>query len=426
MGKGITEVQVRNAKARDRAYKLADSRGLHLNVTPSGGKLWRLKYRFPKGAGGKEKLLSLGPYPDVGLADARTKADNARKLLVGGVDPAMHKRAAKATAQIAATNTFAAIAKQAIERKRANGKAARTIEQDERYLGKWSPIAPLPITDITAPMLLGVLKPVEKAGKHETAHRMRAFASLVFDSAMAAGLVGANPASALKAVMVTPKGGAFAAVTTPEAVGKLMRQIEGCSADAITKLALRLLPHVACRPGELRGAEWSEMDLNSATWTIPAERMKGRREHRITLSVQAVAILRDAHKISGNRRLVFPSNRSTDRKEYPLSENTLNVALKRLGYGGTMTSHGFRKAFSTLAHESQKWHSDVIERELTRKLGRAQDALSPPLRSGGHGGCRPGLVSTGSQLAKTGSGDQVGLDIEAVVDRGVGGEETLG
>jgi integrase len=367
MGKGLTEVQVRNAKAREKGYKVADSRGLHLFVTPAGGKLWRLKYRFPKGADGKEKLLSIGPYPDIGLADARTQADSARKLLVAGTDPGLEKRAAKVTAKIASANTFAAIARQAIERKRANGKASRTIEQDERYLRKWSSIAHFPITDITAPMLLGVLWPIENAGKHETAHRMRAFASLVLDSAMAAGLAQGNPASALRRVMKAPKGGAFAAITQPQAVGELMRQIEGCSADTLTKLALRLLPHVACRPGELRGAEWSEMDLDGATWTIPAERMKARRPHRIALSARAVAILREAQRISGNRRLVFPAARSTERKEYPLSENTLNVALKRLGYGGTMTKR--------VGHTDDNRELTNVDERLTRRVVRGNLAL---------------------------------------------------
>jgi integrase len=358
----LSDTAIKAAKPAASDYKLFDEKGLFLLVTRGGGKLWRFKYRFV----GKEQLLVLGKYPDVGLKEARARRDAARKALADGQNPAVEKKKAAVAAAISAANTFKAVAKELIDKGEREGRAPPTLAKARWFLSLLEPgIGSRPIAEIEAYELLGVLKPIEAAGHHETASRMLAFAGRVFRYGVATTRCRSNPAADLRGALISPKVKHHAAILDPEALGGLLRAIDGFQGQPATKLALRLSPHVFVRPGELRRAEWSELDLKSAIWRIPGVRMKMRREHVVPLSRQAVGILKEAKLLSGSARYVFPSIRSLHR---PMSENTINAALRRLGYGADeMTGHGFRSTASTLLNESGIWNSDAIERALAHK-----------------------------------------------------------
>jgi integrase len=362
----LTDTTIRAAKSSDTAYKLFDSAGLHLFVAPSGGKLWRLKYRHE----GKEKLLSLGAYPAVSLKDARERRDEARKLIASGKDPAFEKKRAALVASVGASNTFSAIAEELIAKREREGLKDITAEKARWLLSLVEAgIGQRPIADIEAFELLAAIKKVEATGRLETAKRLLAFASRVFRYAVATTRAKYDVAAALKGALVAPKVKHHAAIIDPAGVGALLRAIDGFAGQPVTVWALKLAPHLFVRPGELRQAEWSEIDLEAAVWRIPAGRMKMKREHVVPLSRQAVAIFTEARSITGNGRLVFPGQRTHQR---PMSENTLNAALRRLGYGADeMTSHGFRSTASTLLNESLKWSPDAIERALAHGDGDA-------------------------------------------------------
>lgn len=366
----LTDVAIKNAKADAKPLKLFDSGGLFLLVTPAGGKWWRLKYRFS----GKEKLLSLGIYPDVPLAGrqdkktghwidgAREKRDHARKLLACKIDPAETRRAEKAAGAAAGQNTFEVIAREWHAKK--SGTWAK-VTADAKLVRLEADLFPRigskPVSDLNAPALLKVLQAIEGRGANEIARRVRQMLGQIFRYAIATGRVSANPASDLAGALPPANPVHHAAITEPKAVGALMRAIEDYKGEPVTRAALRFAPLVFVRPGELRAAEWKEFDLDNATWRIPAERMKMREQHLVPLSTQAVAILRELSSYTGNGRYVFPSIRSRAR---PLSENTVNAALRRLGYTKSeMTGHGFRSMASTLLNE-QGWHRDAIERQL--------------------------------------------------------------
>jgi integrase len=358
----LTDVAIRTAKPREKPYKLADQDGLFLLVQPSGGRLWRLKFRRD----GKEQKLSLGVYPDVTLKEARERRDEARKLLANGKDPVLEQKRAKLTQSISNANTFSLIGKELIEKDKREGKAAATIEKSEWLLSLFEPsIGSLPVAEISPPELLAGLKRVEARGRFETAKRMRSFAGRVFLYAAATGRASNNPASVLVGALTIHKKKHRAAILDPKRVGELLRAIRDYDGAPSTLLALMLLPHVFVRPGELRYAEWTEFDFEKAIWTIPAGKMKMRQPHVVPLSRQAIEILDKAKMVSGKGRYVFPSVRSLQR---PISDNTLNAALRRLGYTkDEMTAHGFRAIASTLLNESGKWHPDTIERALAHK-----------------------------------------------------------
>ncbi len=355
----LSDVAVRAAKPQPKPVKLSDGGGLQLLVTPTGGKLWRLAYRFD----GKQKQLALGAYPAVGLADARKARDAAKATLAAGVDPSEKAKVDRAARKVASANTFGAIADELIAKMERERKAVRTIAKVTWLLGIARPdLGQRPIADITAAEVLRVLKAVDDRGNHETAKRLRATIGGVFRYAIATTRAENDPTYALKGALTAPTVTHRAAITDPKGLGALLRAIESFDGQPTTRAALRLMPILFPRPGELRMAEWGEFDLEKAEWTIPASRMKMRRPHRSPLPRQAIEILRDLHEITGRGKLPFHSVRTVLR---PISENTLNAALRRLGYAkDEVTAHGFRATASTLLNESGLWHADAIERQL--------------------------------------------------------------
>jgi integrase len=356
----LTEVQIRAAKPREKDWKLADERGLYLLITRSGSKLWRLKFRFL----GVEKKLSLGAYPEVSLKDARQLRDKARCKLVEGIDPARERQLAKITARLGAEERFEAIADEFIVKREQEGLAEATITKARWFLSLLRPtLGKLPVSDIAPQELLAALRKVEADGHRETARRLRSFASRVFRYAVATGRATSDPAQPLRGALIAPVARHYSAITDPRDLGALLRAIDGYRGEPVTASALSLTPHVFQRPGEVRQMQWSEVDFDKAIWTIPAERMKQRKPHAVPLSRQAIAILRDIQSLTGRGRYVFPSVRSRER---PMSENTVNGALRRLGYTGSeMTAHGFRSTASSLLNESNLWNPDAIERALS-------------------------------------------------------------
>lgn len=355
----LTELAIRNAKPRDKAYKLSDAGGLFLSVTPAGGKLWRVKFRV----GGKEKLLSLGGWPDVSLAAARKERDKAREALATGMDPAREKQLSKLRAKVSAGNTFGEIAQELIDKRRREGMSENTAEKSEYYISRMgTAIVRLPIADITAPDVLAVLRRIEVTGNYETARRVLQLAGRVFRYAVATARLASDPTRDLRGALTAPQPKHYGAITDAKRAGELLRAIDSYEGMGITKLAMQLSPHVFVRPGELRHAEWSEIDLEAGLWTIPAAKMKMRRAHMVPLSSQSIELFRALHPITGPVGYVFPSIRTRSR---PMSENTVNAGLRRLGYtGDEMTAHGFRAMASTLLNESGKWSPDAIERAL--------------------------------------------------------------
>jgi len=355
----LTFAAIKAVRPQDKPFKLSDEKGLYLLVDPKGGLLWRLKYRFS----GKEKKLAIGTYPDVGLKEARDKRDEARSLLAAGIDPSQQKKTERRAQILSAANTFQAVADEYIGKKEREGLALVTLTK-ARWLLRLlaAKIGTRPIAEITAPELLVALQSVEKQDKLETARRMRSFAGRVFRYGLATGRCERNIAADLQGALTTPTVTHRAAILKPAAVGALLRAIEGYTGQPSTALALRLAPHVFVRPGELRHAEWHELDFDKAVWTIPGSKTKMGKDHQVPLSLQAVAILQEARKYSAGDGYIFPSLSSAKR---PISENTLNGALRRLGFkGDQMTAHGFRAIASTLLNESGKWNPDAIERAL--------------------------------------------------------------
>lgn len=361
----LTDTAIKAAKPSDRPVKLSDGGGLHLLITPAGGKLWRLAYRHA----GKQKLLALGAYPTISLKEAREKREEAKKLLANDLDPGEARKVARAALLVreaADTNTFGVVAAEYIEKVTKEGLAEVTLWKTRWLLTELgADLANRPIASITAPEVLTVLRKVEAEGHHETARRMRNTMGRVFRYAIATGRAERDVTADLKGALIAPKVMHRAAITEPKQLGKLMAAIYGWKrAQPTTAAGLKLLAMLALRPGELRAALWGEIDLEKGVWIVPAGRTKMRREHRTPLPRQAIEVLKELRPITdrGPDRLVFPATTSPKK---PISENTLNVAIRRLGFGADeMTSHGFRAAFATLANESRQWHPDAIERQL--------------------------------------------------------------
>jgi len=355
----LTDVAIRNAKPRPKSYKLSDGGGLYLQVEPSGGKLWRQKYRFED----REKKLAIGSYPAISLSEARKRRDQARAQLSAGLDPAREKQLAKYRAKAAACNTFGEVAKEFIAKREREGMSKSTVEKSGYYISRLGlGITRLPVADITTPEILEALRRIEAKGNYETARRVLQLTGRVFRYAVATARLKDDPTRDLRGALTAPQPKHYGAIIDPKRTGELLRAIEGYEGQELTKLAMQLSPHVFVRPGELRHAEWSEVDLEAAVWTIPIEKMKMRRPHHVPLSKQSVQILRLVYSITGPSGYVFPSIRSPER---PMSENTVNAGLRRLGFtGDEMTAHGFRATASTLLNESGKWSVDAIERAL--------------------------------------------------------------
>ncbi len=356
----LNDTLIRNVKAGAWPTKLSDSGGLCLLVTPTGSKLWRLAYRFA----GKQKSLALGAYPFVTLKQARARRDAAKALLADGVDPSIQRRIEKANASVG--NTFRAVAAELLDKLKKEGLAEVTLSKKKWLLDFAHPtIGDRPIGKITAPELLSVLRHVERRGHYETARRLRSTCGMVFRYAIATGRAERDLSVDLRGALTAPKVAHRAAIVDPAGIGALLRAIEDYDGLAPTKAALKLAPLVFVRPGELRKAEWAEFDLERAEWRIPAAKMKMRRLHRVPLSKQALAIIRDLRAISGGGRWLFPSVRGASR---PMSENTLNAALRRLGYSkDQMTAHGFKGMASTRLNEMGRWNPDAIERQLAHQ-----------------------------------------------------------
>jgi len=355
----LSDRKIRALAGSSKPVKHSDSGGLHLLVTPQGSKLWRLAYRF----GGKQKTLAFGAYPGVSLAEARERRDQAKKLLAAGSDPAEQARLDKLARQLARENSFAAIADEFLEKVTKEGLAAITLKKKRWLIDLALPdLGNRPIAEISAAEILVPLRRVEAEGNYETARRLRATIGQVFRYAIASARADNDPTFGLRGALTTPKPTHRAAITDHSRFSGLIKAIWGYDGSFETIAALRLMAFLYPRPGELRRAEWDEFDLDSRVWTIPAERTKMRREHRKPVSIMAVCILRDLHARTGNRRLAFPSIRSADR---PISENTINAALRRLGYTqDEATGHGFRASASSLINESGLWNPDAIEAEL--------------------------------------------------------------
>jgi integrase len=354
----LNDLEIRALKAADKAYKRTDERGLYIEVAPTGAKLWRLKYRFA----GKDKRIAFGAYPEVGLAEARRRRDDARRQLRDGIDPGAERRREKLLARFNAANTFGEVAKEYIDKMIAEGRALATTSKAAWLLEQLKPLSDQPVADLKPVEVLAALKRIEARGKHETARRCRSFASRVFRYAVATGRTETDPTSVLRGALIAPRVKHHGAILEPEAVGELLRLIEASSGNAITRLAMQLAPHVMARPGELRMAVWSEFDLESGVWKIAAERMKMRRPHAVPLSRQVVKYLGELSALTGPDGYVFPAFYTWRR---PMSENTLNQAFRRLGYAvGEVTAHGLRTTASTLLNESGRWSPDAIERSL--------------------------------------------------------------
>lgn len=359
----LTDTAIKNAKPGAKPVKLSDEKGLFLLMAPAGGKWWRLKYRF----GGKEKLLSLGTYPEVSLKDARQRRDDARKLLADGVDPSENRKAVKSAKVERAGNSFEVIAREWYAKNSVSWTethGSRIIRRLERDIFPW--IGGRPIADITAPELLAVLRRIEERGAVETAHRAHQNCGQVFRYAIATGRAERDPSPDLKGALPPVKQSHHAAITDPKAIGELLRAIDGYQGQFVTQCALRLAPMFFVRPGELRKAEWAEFDLDKAEWNIPAERMKMREPHLVPLSSQAVAILRELHALTGSGRYVFPGARTNGR---PMSDNAILAALRRMGFAkDEMSGHGFRAMARTILDEVLQVRPDYIEHQLAHAV----------------------------------------------------------
>lgn len=360
----LTDIVIRSLTHGEKPIKKADEKGLFLLLQPSGGKLWRFKYRF----NGKEKKLGLGRYPDVSLKEARRRRDEARQTLAMGTDPGEVKKQVALTAALNAANSFEAVGDEYLDKMSREGREAVTINKSRWLASLFSAsIKQSPIASISPAELLASIKTIEVKGHHETARRMRSFAGRVFRYAIATSRAERDPSADLRGALITPRVKHHSAILDPKRVGQLLCCIDDYAGSPLVRLALQLTPHVFVRPGELRSAEWSEIDLSKAIWTIPAEKMKMRQPHRIPLSSQAVAIFDSTKALSADQRYIFSSLYSGQR---PMSENSINMALRRMGFGkDEMTAHGFRSMASTLLNESGLWSPDAIEKALAHDIG---------------------------------------------------------
>lgn len=351
----LSDVKIRNAKPKDKPYKLADGGGMFVLVKPTGSKLWRLKYRYL----GKEKVFSVGTYPLVSMAEARVIRDNVKKLLANGIDPTHHRRLTKQQKMEAGLNTFEAVARRWLAIKKIEDMhEARSIRRLE--LHAFPRIGFRPIGDIKTIELANCLEAIAREGIIETANRVKQIMQQVFRYAVRRGIIEHNPAGDLRDIIDHAPVKNRACIP-PAELPKLLRDMEAYKGDRLTKAATKLLALTFVRTGELIGARWDEIDWARQEWRIPAERMKMRSPHIVPLSRQALMVLENLKAINGKHGLVFhsPANRSKH-----ISNNAVLSALKRMGYAGRMTGHGFRSLASTILNEQRVYHPDVIERQL--------------------------------------------------------------
>ena len=353
----LTDTAIRNAKPQNKQYKLTDEKGMYLLVNKAG-KYFRLDYRFA----GKRKTLALGVYPDVKLVEARKKRDDSRKMIANGIDPGQTRKVQKSIQIEQTENSFEAVAREwhgKYSSNWADSHAKKIIRRFELYI--FPRLGSRPIAEITPPELLAVLRRIESQGILETAHRAQQNCGQVFRYAIATGRAERDSSSDLRGALTPAKHERMATITEPKKIGELLRAIDGYEGTPVAKCALKLAPLVFVRPGELRHAEWAEIDLDTAEWRIPADKMKMKNQHIVPLSSQAIEVLGEILPITDKGKYVFPSVRTNSR---PMSENTVLAALRRMGFTKEeMSGHGFRAMASTVLHE-QGWPSDVIERQL--------------------------------------------------------------
>lgn len=364
----LTDTKIRAQKPRERAYRVADAQGLCLEVRPSSAKVWRYRYRHA----GQASMITLGEYPTMGLADARAERDRLRALVRSGANPAHVARVERITKAGQAATTFGAVGLELLEKRAKEGLSPQSVKRERRLIEKdMAGIRDLPITEVTAPLLLDALRKLERRGVIETAHRARAHAGQVFLYAIATGRAERNPAADLTGALEQPKTTHLAALTEPAKIGQLLRAIDAYQGSPVTTAALKLAPLFFVRPGELRSARWADIDLGGAEWRYTASKTK--TPHIVPLATQAIAILRELHPLTQRSEYVFPSVRGASR---PMSENTINVALRTMGYDGSvMTGHGFRAMARTVLDEVLGFRPDFIEHQLAHAvrdpLGRA-------------------------------------------------------
>lgn len=358
----LSDLEIRQAQPRAKDWKLTDGSGLYVLVRPNGSKLWRFKYRSL----GKEQKLSFGAYPEVSLKEARLRRDEARVEIRRGGDPARRLREEKVQAVIRAGDTFETVAREYIAKCEAEDFATATILKANWFVRLLSKkVGYRPIAEITPHEMLAALKKIEHSSGRETAKRTRSFASRVFRFGIYTLRAEQDPTANLGGALTAPVTHHYAAITDPKNLGDLLRAIDTYEGNYTTMFALKFAPHVFVRPGELRHAEWHEIDFQNAVWRIPAGKMKARRPHTVPLSSQGIAILRELGTLEGMQGYVF---RSLHSRQRPMSENTLTAALRRMGYSGQeMTAHGLRATASTLLNESGLWSHDAIERSLAHK-----------------------------------------------------------
>lgn len=357
----LTNTAIKNTKPRDKAYKLFDGAGLYLEISPKGGKWWRLKYRY----NGKEKRISLGVYPDISLKKARERRSDMRKLLTDNIDPSTHRQALKASRVEEQANSFEVVAREWLARyasKWSESHSKRLLRSLEKDIFPW--LGATPITEITAPKLLGALQRIEQRGAIETAHRALSNCSQIFRYAIATGRSESDTAADLRGALSPVQKDHFAAIVEPEKVGALLRSFDQYQGSFIVQCALKLAPLVFVRPGELRQAKWADIDLEQAEWRYLVTKTK--TDHIVPLSTQAVQILQELHPLTQNSEYVFPSARSNKR---PMSDNAILSALRRLGIAkDEMTGHGFRAMARTILDEVLKVRPDYIEHQLAHAV----------------------------------------------------------
>ncbi|UCV28606.1 tyrosine-type recombinase/integrase [Ferribacterium limneticum] len=357
----LNDTAIRNAKPGEKPVKMFDERGLFLIVTPAGGKWWRLRYKFA----GKEKLLSLGTYPDVGLKDARAKRDEARKLLAQEIDPGEHRKTTKAAKAERSANSFEVICREWLDARKANvglPQHTRALARMENDVFPW--LGAKPIVEITAPDVLKVLRRIDERGARYSAHRVRSEISRAFRYAIATGRAERDPCPDLQGAIPPAKETHFAALVTPKEAGELLRAIDGFKGTFVVLSALRLAPLLFVRPGELRKAEWASIDFDRADWRYLVT--KTNTEHLVPLATQALEILKDLHALTGHGRYVFPGRDP----QKPMSEAAINAALRRMGYDTKteITGHGFRAMARTILHEELHQKPEVIEHQLAHAV----------------------------------------------------------
>jgi integrase len=359
----LTDAKLRALKPRDKVYRVADTNGLCIEVRPTGAKLWRYRYRHA----GKPSMTALGEYPSMSLSEARAERDKARALVKKGTNPSHAAKIERATKLEQANNTFASIALEFLAKREKEGMGVKSVERGRRLIEKdLASIGNLPISEVSAPTLLAALRKMEHRGIVESAHRARGLAGQIFRYAIATGRTERNPAADLIGALERPQTKHFASIVLPSKIGELLRAIHSYQGSPVTITALKLAPLVFVRPNELRHAEWSEIDLDKAIWDIPAEKMKMKQPHLVPLSDQAVAILRELHSLTGSGNYVFPGTRSIRR---PMSENTINAALRYMGFDSdTMTGHGFRAMARTVLDEELGFPIDHIEHQLAHAV----------------------------------------------------------